>query len=75
MAKKMTAKKFWEVLEGAGYDKEIWGYEGILNIISIHETQKEREALKVGFDAAASESRRRADYIYDALDELDFYKA
>lgn len=71
--KAMTAKEFWEVLEGAGYNKSVWGYEGILNIISIHESNAEKEDRQRGLNSIADASRERADYIYNYLTDRGYY--
>lgn len=40
---KMTCKEFKEVLEKSGMYFDVWGFEGILNIISLNEKRNAEE--------------------------------
>ena len=73
MANRMTKKKFLEVFEAAGFDFDVWGWEGILNMISCHESYSADLAERDGFLAAAKGNRERADYIFDVLKDLGYY--
>lgn len=72
-AKAMTNKEFWGILEEAGYGKDFWGYEGLLNIISIHDSMQAEKCREDGCNAAAGASQRRADVIFDALVARGYY--
>lgn len=71
--KKMTAKEFKQVLTDAGMNFEIWGWEGILNIISIHEDRNSNEMREKGLMAGADGCHRRADSIYNVLKARGYY--
>ena len=77
---KMTAKEFKKVLEVAGMDFDIWGYEGILNIVSIHlERSAKDEMIRYkntgdkGWKACAESDRKKSDSIYESLKSKGYY--
>lgn len=71
MTKKMTLKEFKEVLKEAEIDLDIWGYEGILNIISGYYMHEVKEEKSMGINPKFTE--RKAYAIYDILTERGFY--
>lgn len=75
MAKKnaMTKKRFWEILEAAGYDREAYGYEGVLNLICIAERHEAIENNRNGWLRIAEDCERRRQTIHKSLDEIGYY--
>jgi len=73
MAKAMTCKEFWQVLESVGITKEIWGYDGILNMISILESSQAEQCEKMGLKAAADGNKKRSDAIFKVLTDRGYY--
>lgn len=73
MAKKMTQREFKEIFEAAGFNFNIWGWEGILNMVSSFEAHEAEIARDMGFDAAAEANQERADIIFKELDNRGYY--
>ena len=78
--KKMTAKEFKEILTDAGMDFSIWGYEGIINVLSLyyrHESQRYMdeylETHDRGAKACMTIEYEKADRMYKALEERGYY--
>ena len=69
--KKMTLKEFKQILADSGTDLEFWGYEGILNMISICYDKFARDMKESGLDG--KNYKHRANVIYDALHDRGFY--
>ena len=72
----MTTKKFWEILEKAGYDKKIYGYEGLLNAIACYEWHEAMNYEREGNATLQRIHEERATMIHDSLEDWneDFYK-
>ena len=74
MKKTMTAKEFKAVLEKAGMPFDVYGYEGILNLVSIA-LDTQADGMRVnGLHAGAKGYRDSACTIFMELDERGFYK-
>lgn len=69
--KKMTSKEFKQIFNDAGYDFDIWGYEGILNLLMIAEQYLEQETAS---DLLKKTHEDRGMYIYNSLKERGYYK-
>jgi hypothetical protein len=71
--KKMKAKEFKEALNKAGFDMDIYGYEGILNmmIVKLDEDALALEAHNCKH--AADHARKQAAILYGILDARDYY--
>lgn len=72
MYEKMTVEEFMKVL-GKFYNFEIWGWEGILNMIASLEYKNSKEFKNEGFDLLSDDSVRRANGIHDILKERGYY--
>lgn len=72
--KKMTNKEFKEVLKKADVDFETFGYEGILNMLSIFFDRESAYAMKQGCELVARHERERADIIFDELNNRNYYE-
>ena len=70
---KMTNKEFREAFEQAGYNWDVWGYEGILNMISVLEQKNSDEAILRGCLPSARACLERSNKLYDILDERGYY--
>ena len=80
MRKTMTAKEFKEIMTDAGMDFSIWGYEGVLNTLSLfyrHEADKWwKEFQQTGENGArvcSQMDEERANGLYDALEERGYF--
>lgn len=73
MKKTMTAKEFKAVLDNAGLDFGIYGYEGILNLVSIALDAQAEDMKANGRDAGAKGFKDSADKIYDELFKRGYY--
>lgn len=72
MAKKMTAKEFWGILEEAGFSSDR-DFERILNIVSLECRNDALTAYKHGCPSASDHCKRIANKIHDALDARGYY--
>ena len=72
--KKMTAKEFKEILNEANIDFETFGYEGILNLLSIAKHYQAEEYKQLGQKEMANWAREDSDTIYNALNARGYYK-
>lgn len=72
-AKKMTQKEFKAVLEKVGMNFEVWGWEGILNMISGYNEFLSEEAIKMGSENVYRHEKNIADAIFDELDKRGYY--
>lgn len=68
--KKMTSKEFKKVFNDAGFDFDIWGYEGILNLLILAENYLEDETDS---DVLKKMHERRRMHIYNSLRERGYY--
>lgn len=71
--KRMTLKEFKQIFADAGFDMEIWGYEGILNMISGYTRHLADNAKALGCETAYDRQREQAQKIFDALYERGYY--
>lgn len=71
--KKMTNKEFKEALDKAGYAFEVYGYEGILNMISLNSKRSAKELDEAHMNAAARSEREKADALFNILNERGYY--
>lgn len=71
--KKMNAKEFKEALNKAGFDMDIYGYEGILNMITsqLYNDANEMDARRN--NVLANLSRKQANILYNILKERGYY--
>lgn len=70
--KKMTAKEFKEALNKAGFYMDVYGYEGILNMIAAQLYDDARE-LEHKSNCLADLSRKQAMILHDILKERGYY--
>ena len=69
----MNSKEFEETLTNAGIDFNCFGYEGILNLISLY-CDKEYERYKEnGLIKAAEFEKERSHKIYEELKKRGYY--
>jgi hypothetical protein len=70
--KKMKAKEFKEALNKAGFYMDIYGYEGILNMIAaqLYDDAHEQEHISI---CLADRSRKQARILHDILEERGYY--
>ena len=73
ITKKMTLKEFKEAFEKAGFNFSIWGYEGILNLISCLESRYAKEYEAKGKDMLDEMSRERAVILHQILNDRGYY--
>lgn len=73
MSKKMTATEFKRILDNAGIDFKLWGYEGVLNMLSIKEDYDADDFERRGVKILADISRNRANAIYQDLKARGYY--
>ena len=73
--KKMTSKEFKKVFEDAGFDFEVWGYEGILDLVAVAVRSQAIEAENRGAVTVPKRCRERADYIENTLRERGYYNS
>lgn len=69
--KKMTSKEFKKIFNDAGMDFDIWGYEGILNMLVMAEVYLENETDNDVLKKMHAERRMR---IYNSLKERGYYE-
>ena len=71
--KKMTQKQFKEVLKKANIDIDIWGWDGILNLIAIAYRAMSKNDEEIDFPTIAQMDLETADTITRELDKTGFY--
>lgn len=71
--KKITANEFKKILTDSGMDFDCFGYEGILNIISMFQDYKAKEANEKGCNRIAVLEYKIGSKIYDELYKRGFY--
>lgn len=69
----MTANEFKKVLTNSNIDFSVWGYEGILNIVSSYCSKMETEYRKKGENAMADLYKDKADKTYEYLESIGYY--
>ena len=70
MSKKMTAKEFKKVLADAEIDFEVYGYEGVLNLIALANIYLEDET---NYENLKQMYARRRNAINNVLEEKGFF--
>ena len=71
---KMSAREFKKVLTDVGLDFDIYGYEGILNELSLACRAYSFEQLASGHKNTAEWLMEITDGIYRALDNIGYYE-
>ena len=71
--KKMTAKEFKEALNTAGVNFDVFGFEGILNTLSIKYAKDSEEYSYKGLKAAAAGTYEQSKILYNILNERGYY--
>ena len=71
--KKMTLKEFKEALSAGSTDFEVFGYEGILNLIQIAQTKLADDSEANGSTILPDYYRRHRDALYNILKERGYY--
>lgn len=71
--KKMTNKEFKEALTTCGFDFDIWGYDGILNLVIMSQRLQADKDQKNGYPTLAKCEYERADALQDLLRARGFY--
>lgn len=71
--KKMTAKEFKEALNTAGISFNVFGFEGILNTLSIAYEKDYKEYSAMGLKAAADGTYEQSKKLYNILKERGYY--
>lgn len=69
----LTAKEFKQILTDAGIDFDIFGYEGILNLVSMCYDFKAEAHEKEGCTVLQQMEEERAHKIYNALYKIGYY--
>lgn len=69
----MTTKEFKQAFNECGYDFEIWGWDGILNMIACYASLEEERQLKRGCDSLAKHEGKRREKIHAYLESRGFY--
>lgn len=70
---KMTKKEFIEVFEAAGFSFEVWGWEGILNMIAGYNDFLAQDAAKLGQNKIVEMELKKAKYIEEYLSKRGYY--
>ena len=74
--RKLTSKEFWQFLEeNEIMNKDIWGYEGLLNTLAIAYSHMAEEDAKRGSMACAKwnkENSRKIVNFLESIGEYDF---
>lgn len=77
---KMYVKDFVEALDKVGFDFKIWGFEGILNILSMYSRLQADNYLKLADECPEIDYRSlakwelcRSNKIYDLLEERGYF--
>lgn len=73
-AKKMTQKEFKEILEQAGISLEVYGWDGILNLISMVKNYQAEEYKAKGQTTLSDMTMEESDTIYRALLSRGYYE-
>ena len=71
--RKMTAKEFKEALNNAGVSFDVFGFEGILNTLSIAYAKDSEEYSIKGLKAAAAVTYEQSKKLYYILNERGYY--
>ncbi len=80
MADKMYVKDFVEALDKVGFDFDVWGFEGILNVLGIYsryQVERYRKDAKskndLDYEILANWENARAEKIHTLLEERGYY--
>lgn len=71
--KKITANEFKKILIESGMDFDCCGYEGILNIISMFQDYKAKEANEQGYNRIAVMDYKIGSKIHEELYKRGYY--
>lgn len=71
--KKMTLKEFKEAFESVGFTFEVWGWEGILNLIACEEKMASERSARMGCRYSAAHELERSEKIEMLLKDRGFY--
>ena len=71
--KRMTLKEFKQIFTEAGFDMDVWGYEGILNMIAGYNSFFADQATANGQVYTAKDARERALKISTTLLNRGYY--
>lgn len=70
-----TATKFWEIIENSNFaDKECYGYDGLLNSLSLLIGESAKLYRIEGDEKMAEIREKQATRIFKALEELGLYE-
>ena len=72
--KSLTLKQFWTILEKADMPRDIYGLEGILNILCIGEWSEADRQKARGCKVLEDLAVKRANIIHDSLADLGYFK-
>ena len=73
MKKRMNATEFKEALTLAGADFDVYGFEGILNALSMFYDYEAEKYDNRGFEAIAKDKKKIADKLYGTLCTRGYY--
>ena len=71
--KKMTTKEFKEILASADIDFDVFGWEGLLCMISNNEYHNYEDMKSKGLMAGANARKRSFKTIHDALEKRGYF--
>ena len=71
--KKMTLKEFKAAFEAVGFNFEIWGWDGILNLIACEEQMASERSARVGCNACAQHELELSEMIEKLLRDRGYY--
>lgn len=74
MKKRMNETEFKEALTLAGVDFEIYGYEGVLNALSMFYDYEAKEYFNRGCEAAGNCEKEISNKLYGTLCTIGYYK-
>ena len=70
---RMTNREFKKILKDAGMDFSVYGYEGILNKLSILSDYERRDYKEKGNEVLAKLEYDSGEVIYEALKNRGYY--
>ena len=74
MTKRMNEEEFKEALTLAGVDFDIYGYEGILNALSMFYDHEAEKYFSRGLEVIGVDKKKIANKLYGTLCTLGYYK-
>lgn len=72
-AKRVTNKEFKEILTACGMDFDVWGYDGVINLLVVAQRSMGDKDEAGGYNTLAKREHEVADKLQDALRERGFY--